>query len=101
MSGTVIAATVVRMRKRIEWHFISAGATRNDAAIPFERPDKRLERRIFDRMLAFGAIEKTPEGKYWLVEKRLSDFQKESIARVLGMLAIAGFAAAGRLALGG
>lgn len=101
MSGTVMATLVARARKRIEWHFVSAGATRKEAAIAFERPKGRIERRVFDRMLAFGAIEKTPAGTFWLVETRVGDFRKESLARVLGMLAIAGFAAAGAMVMGG
>ncbi|WP_288458768.1 hypothetical protein [uncultured Sphingomonas sp.] len=101
MSGTVVAAMVARARKQIEWHFVSAGATRKETAIAFERPTGRLERRVFDRMVSFGAIEKTPAGTFWLVEKRLGDFRKESLARVLGILAVAGFAAAGAMLIGG
>lgn len=101
MSGTIVAAMIARARKRLVYHFTSAGATSKETATAYQRPDRRLERREFDRMLAFGAIEKTPAGLYWLNEQRLSDYRKESIARVLGILAIAGFAAAGAMAVGG
>lgn len=101
MSGTIIAALIARARKRIVYHFTSAGATSKETATKYERSAKRWERREFDRMQAFGAIEKTPAGLFWLNEQRLSDYRKEAIARVLGILAIAGFAAAGAMAVGG
>ena len=101
MSGTIMAAMIARARKRVVWHFTSAGATSKDHATRFDTPDARIDRRVFERMLAFGAIERTPEGRYWLNENRLSDYRKESLARALGILAIAGFAAAGAMAIGG
>lgn len=94
-------ALIARARQRVVWHFTSAGATTKATATRFDMPEARLDRRVFERMLAFGAIEKTPEGLYWLNEARLSDYKKESLARVLGILAIAGFAAAGAMAIGG
>jgi hypothetical protein len=101
MSGTIMAALIAKARNRVVWHFTSAGATSKDTATRFEAPSARIERRVFARMVAFGAIEKTPEGLYWLNETRLSDYRKESLARVLGILAVAGFAAAGAMAIGG
>lgn len=94
-------ALIARARQRIVWHFTSAGATTKPNATAFDPPDSKVEARVFARMLAFGAIEKTPEGRYWLNEARLSDYKKESLAKVLGILAIAGFAAAGAMAIGG
>lgn len=101
MSGTIMAAVIARARNRVTWHFTSAGAISKDTATRFDTPEGRLDRRVFERMLAFGAIEKTPDGLYWLNERRLSGYRKESLARVLGILAIAGFAAAGAMAIGG
>ncbi len=101
MSGTIMAALIAKARNRVVWHFTSAGATSKETATGFATPDKRLDRRVFARMVAFGAIERTPAGLYWLNEARLADYRKESLARVLGILAIAGFAAAGAMAVGG
>jgi hypothetical protein len=101
MSGTIMAALIAKARNRVAWHFTSAGATSKETATRFETPAARLDRRVFERMVAFGAIEKTPSGLYWLNEERTSDYRKESLARVLGILAIAGFAAAGAMAIGG
>jgi len=101
MSGTIMAALIARARNRVVWHFTSAGATSKETATHAAASTARLDRRVFERMVAFGAIEKTPEGRYWLNEARLADFRKESLARVLGILAIAGFAAAGAMAIGG
>lgn len=101
MSGAIVATMIARARNRIVSDFRNAGATVKDTPIAYAAPDKRIQRRVFERMVAFGAIEKTPAGSYWLNEARLSDFRKESLARVLGILAIAGFAAAGAMAIGG
>ncbi len=101
MSGTIMAALIAKARNRVAWHFTSAGAISKETATRFETPAARLDRRVFERMVAFGAIEKTPAGLYWLNEERTSDYRKESLARVLGILAIAGFAAAGAMAIGG
>lgn len=101
MSGTIMAALIAKARNRVTWHFTSAGATTKETATKFPTPKSRLDRRVFERMVAFGAIEKTPDGLYWLNEARVSDYRKESLARVLGILAIAGFAAAGAMAIGG
>ena len=101
MTGTVAATIVARARRRIVDHFTSAGATLPGHAIAFARPSGRIERRIFRRMIAFGALRETRTGAYWLDTKRMADFRKESLARVLGVLAVAGFAAAGAIAFGG
>lgn len=97
MSGAVAAAMVARERTRIATYFTTAGATRADAAIAYF-PKRRLEGRVFRRMAEFGALHETPAGKYWLDERRFADFRKESLAKALGILALAGFAAAGAIA---
>ena len=101
MSGTIVATIIARAQRRIVSDFRNAGATAKDGPIAYAAPDKRNQRRVFERMVAFGAIEKTPAGTYWLNEARLRDFRKESLAHVLGILAIAGLAAAGALAIRG
>lgn len=98
MSGAVAAAMVARARRRVADYFITGGATRADAAIAYTPSPRRLERRMFERMLAFGAVKRTETGHYWLDERKFADFKKESLAKVLGILALAGFAAAGAIA---
>lgn len=93
-----MAIAVARARRRIAHHFTTAGATRADAATPYA-PGGRIERRIFQRMIDFGAVQRTEAGTYWLDERRFADFRKESLAKVLGILALAGFAAAGAIAV--
>ena len=98
MSGAVVAAMVARARGRVVDYFVTAGATQADAATAYA-PTRRLEKRVFARMLAFGAVKPTEAGLYWLDERKLGDFKKESLAKVLGILALAGFAAAGAIAV--
>ncbi|WP_174297016.1 hypothetical protein [Sphingomonas bacterium] len=101
MTGTVAATLAARARRRIVDHFTSAGATLPNHAIACPEPGGRVERHIVRRMIAFGALRAAGEGTYWLDTRRLADFRKESLARVLGVLAVAGFAAAGAIAFGG
>ena len=100
MSGAVAAAVVARVRRHIADHFRKAGATDASTAIAFA-PIGRIEARLFARMLVFGAVQAAGEERYWLDEAKFSDFRKESLARVLGILAIAGFAAAAAIGLTG
>ena len=99
MSGAVVA--VARARQRIANHFLNAGATSKATAVAYALPSRRWEKRMFVRMLAFGAVIQTKTGQYYLNEKRLADFRKESLAKVLAMLALGGFAAAGAMLVTG
>ena len=99
--ASAVPAIVARARRRIVRHFETAGADAPEHAIAFAEPARRIERRLFRRMVAFGAIVATADGRYWLDERRLADFRKEGIARVLGVIALAAFAAAGAVAIGG
>lgn len=63
-------------------------------------PSGRGEQRLLERMMKFGAVVAETEGHYWLDEKALLHFRKEELARVLGAIAVAGFAAAGAIAFG-
>ena len=99
MSGTVVAAMVARARRRLVEHFRAAGAISAPNAIAFTPSSRLIERRMFERMVRFGAI-REQDGRYWLDERGLVAFRKETLARVLSALALAGFAAAGAIALG-
>ena len=94
------SALLARSRGRVVDYFIAAGATKPDAALPYA-PKGRIEARLFKRMTDFGLLVEVKQGRFWLDQERLSDFRKESLARVLGGIALAGFAAAGAMALGG
>lgn len=100
MSGAAVAVLVAKARQRITNHFLDAEATDEARAVPFE-PTRRVEKRMFRLMHRFGAIRDGASGTYWLDEKRLADFRKERVARMLGILAITGFAAAAVMAIGG
>lgn len=100
MSGAVAAAVVARLRRRIADHFRNAGATGPATAVAFV-PAGKMEARLFARMVAFGAVKAGEGDTWWLDEAKFSDFRKESLAKVLGILAIAGFAAAAAIGLTG
>ncbi|WP_019517317.1 hypothetical protein [Sphingomonas sp. Mn802worker] len=100
MIGDRLPALIARTRGRIVDYFVNAGATKPDAALPYA-PKGRLETRLFRRMVDFGLLVEVKQGRFWLDQSRLSDFRKESLARVLGGIALAGFAAAGAMAIGG
>ena len=101
MSGAAVAVLVAKARKRIASHFLDANATAKERAVSFTPRDGRLDRRMFTSMVQFGALQEADAGNYWLDEKRYADFRKERLARVLGILAIAGFAVAGAMAVAG
>ncbi len=100
MIGDRMSALIARTRGRIVDYFVEAGATKPDAALPYA-PKGRMETRLFRRMTDFGLLVEVKQGRFWLDQSRLSDFRKESLARVLGGIALAGFAAAGAMAIGG
>ncbi|MBB5715957.1 hypothetical protein [Sphingomonas aerophila] len=101
MSGAAVAVLVAKARQRIVHHFLEADATTRERAVAFTPRDRRLDRRMFTSMVQFGALQEADTGNYWLDEKRYADFRKERLARVLGILAIAGFAVAGAMAVAG
>ncbi|MCC2979758.1 MULTISPECIES: hypothetical protein [unclassified Sphingomonas] len=88
-----------RAQNRIVERLRAAGAIKPANAASFV-PAGRGEKRLLNRMLKFGAIVAEPEHRYWLDERRLTNFRKEELARVLGAIAVAGFAAAGAIAIG-
>ena len=100
MSGIIAAAVVRRVRKRIVEYFTTAGATTADAAIAYI-PRGRVETRLFDRMVAAGALREAQAGKFWLDEGKLAAFNKESLGKAIGIMALAGLAAAGAIAATG
>lgn len=88
-----------RAQSRIVERLRAGGALRPAAATALI-PKGRGEKRMLERMVKFGAVVAETDGRYWLDERALIHFRKEELARVLGALAVAGFAAAGAIALG-
>jgi len=97
--GRIAERVAIRAQAAIVGHFTEAKATSADRAIAFE-PEGRAQKRMFRRMTRFGAILPTKEGGWWLDERALTHFRKEELARLLGVIALTGFAAAGAIALG-
>ncbi|ONF97241.1 DUF1403 family protein [Sphingomonas jeddahensis] len=88
-----------RAQNRIVERLRAAGAIKPANATALGLPT-RGERRLLERMVKFGAVVAESEGHYWLDERALVHFRKEELARVLGAIAVAGFAAAGAIAFG-
>jgi ABC-type protease/lipase transport system fused ATPase/permease subunit len=87
-----------RAQSRIVERLRKSGATKPANALEFIASG-RSEKRLLERMVTFGAVVET-EGRLWLDEQALVHFRKEELARMLGAIAVAGFAAAGAIALG-
>lgn len=88
-----------RSQNRIVERLRRAGAIKPENATAY-LPTARGERRLLARMVKFGAVMAESEELYWLDERALINFRKEELARVLGAIAVAGFAAAGAIAIG-
>ncbi len=88
-----------RAQNRVVERLRAAGAIKPANAAAFAATG-RAERRLLERMIKFGAVVAEGEGRYWLDERALVNFRKEELARVLGAIAVAGFAAAGAIAFG-
>ncbi|OWK32069.1 hypothetical protein [Sphingomonas mucosissima] len=97
--GRTAARYSTRAQNRIVERLRRAGAIKPANATAYA-PTARGERRLLDRMVKFGAVVTEAEGHYWLDERALLNFRKEEVARILGAIAVAGFAAAGAIALG-
>ncbi|WEK43511.1 MAG: hypothetical protein P0Y64_01360 [Candidatus Sphingomonas colombiensis] len=97
--GRIAEQIAARAQSVIVAHFVDAKATTAESAIAFE-PQARAQQRMFRRMTRFGAILPAEEGCWFLDEDMLVNFRKEELARLLGVIALTGFAAAGAIALG-
>ena len=62
---SIIAAAMVRARRKIAAYFFVEHAISADDAVPYV-PQRRIERREFERMQQRGVIRSTRDGKYWL-----------------------------------
>lgn len=87
-----------RVQSRIVDRLRKGGAIKPANAFKFITTGK-AETRLLARMVKFGAVVEA-DGRHWLDEMALVHFRKEELARVLGAVAVAGFAAAGAIAFG-
>jgi hypothetical protein len=71
-SAAPIAAASVRARKRVLRAFRDAGAFSAERAIGFQ-PERRLEERYFDALVACGGIVGTDKGTFWLDEEKVAE----------------------------
>lgn len=94
MAGAAVAVMVRRARQDIVRHFTNAGATGPGKTVPYD-PDadgwrhQRVRRRIFRRMLDFGAVREPRPGRFYLDENRLDEFRWHMKRRTLGLVALA------------
>lgn len=86
----IVAAAMAAARNRVVRTFTDEGATSPDRAIAYD-PPRRLDRRIFQRMLRFGAAVDAGDGRFWVDETRLAAWdarrRKRALALVGGALA--------------
>lgn len=61
----IIAAVLMRARRKIAAYFFVEHAISADEAVPYV-PQQRIERNEFERMQARGVIRSAGDGKYWL-----------------------------------
>ncbi|CAN5491323.1 hypothetical protein BH09PSE4_BH09PSE4_23330 [soil metagenome] len=99
MSGAAVAVMVAKARKRIVRHFTQADATTPERAVAFEPGPRRIEKRMFRRLLEFGAVVETKPGLFYLDADRLDDFRASLRRRVFGVLALGTAAMAAVVAL--
>lgn len=63
--ATAVAAVMAKARRDVVAHFMAHDAVTPDAAIAFA-PDRRVQRRQFDRMRAAGIIHEGQVGQFYL-----------------------------------
>lgn len=61
----IVAAAVVRARRKIAAHFFVHHAVSAEDAVPYV-PDRPIMRRQFEHMQARGVVRAAGVGKYWL-----------------------------------
>lgn len=105
MAGGAVAISVRRARQKIIRHFTLAKATAPDRAVPYDSDaegwlHRRLRRRVFERMRAFGLVKEPRPGLFYLDEDEIDAFRWNMRKRAIGIMALVGAAAAAVIALG-
>ena len=89
--GGAVAAAMARARRRVVSHFMSKNAVSPEKAVSFS-PERRMERRFFDRLCDKGVIVSAAKGTWYLDVPRFDAYQQSRRKRV-GM-ALAGLVSA-------
>jgi len=98
MATSAIAAAAAAAQRRVVETFRISGATAPEAAVTLPTPDRRMERKVLERLLRVGAVRETEDGRAWLDEPVLAAYRRKRRTRAL---AVAGTALAiGAIALG-
>lgn len=79
--ATAAAAAVARARRDVQHYFFSRDVVRPDSAVAFEL-DRRLQRRVFERMVRRGIIHEARPGHYWIDVVAYDDDQRNRFGRV-------------------
>lgn len=94
-ASAIIAGAMAKARRQVIAHFQSRGAVSADTAVAFE-PDRHMQRRELDRLIAAGALRTTDDGRFFIDAAALDRHQRarrqrETVAVivVVGMVAVA------------
>src|SRR3954471_6765025 len=89
--GGAVAAAMARARRRVVSHFMSRNALSPEKAVSFS-PERRMERRFFDRLRDKGVIVAAANGAWYIDAPKLDAYQQSRRKR-MGMV-LAGLATA-------
>ena len=94
-AAPMIAAIVMRARRRIIAHLEEAGATAEDKAIAFA-PQRQLERKALEFLLRKGLVVETRPGRYFVHADKAAEWHEglHRRARIGIVTAVAAVAAA-------
>jgi len=85
MATAAVAAAAAAARRRVIETFRIAGATRPEDAVTPPAFDRRMERRILERLVRAGAIRETGDGRSWLDEAALAAYRRKRRTRALAL----------------
>ena len=93
--ATAAAAVAAKARRDVVSHFLSRNAVTPEVAVPYQ-PDRRLHRRMFDRLERAGVLRTAGAGYYLDVPRwdALSRQRRRRVGMIAGGLAFAGAMAA-------
>lgn len=98
MATSAIAAAAAAAQRRVIETFRISGATSPEAAVTLPAPDRRMERKVLERLLRVGAVRETDDGGAWLDEPVLAAYRRKRRTRALAVMG--GVLAVGAIALG-
>jgi hypothetical protein len=96
--ATAAAAVAAAAQRRVIETFTISGATSAEGAITMPAPDRRMERKILERLLAVGVVRETEDGRAWLDQEALAAYRRKRRTRALVLMG--GVLALGAIALG-